>query len=75
MKPDLHGAIMDCERITNPHSRAQVQTVLMSLAEGCASCEHFRLAGNCYGCNVVPKVEEMKASIIDRANRNPCFQG
>lgn len=68
MKPDLHGAIMECERIKNPHSKAQVQQVLMSLAEDCASCDHFRLAANCYGCEVGPKVEFLKADIAKRLN-------
>jgi hypothetical protein len=74
MKPDLYGAIMDCERITNPHSKAQVQMVLLSLAEGCANCEHFKVVGQCHGCGVAAKVEEAKASIGERVSHNPCRQ-
>jgi hypothetical protein len=72
MKPDLHGAIMDCERITNPHSKAQVQMVLMSIAEGCAACEHYKATASCWGCEVSKRVEEARASIADKVSQNPC---
>lgn len=65
MKPDLHGAVFDCEKIRNPHDRAQVQTVLLSIAEDCSGCEHFKAVSSCICCSHGIKVEEVKSRILE----------
>ena len=69
MRVDLHGAVSDCQRIHDPHSRAQVQMVLLSLAEDCSGCEHFKAFSSCIGCDQAARVNEVKTKILSLIGR------